>query len=180
MRPNSKLVRYQLSFVVIYSRSTAVCWYRRWFAVILCMIWCVVLGRCRFTASRSPRRNTRNQFRIGNESVPKIIINYTINLFFNCNQHFSKPQQFSSADWQNCLRIFYLKKIYVYILALQMASPRNQHCASCIGALSFPVVTKCSSFYFLKSVDLEPLNRRHIYWQLILYGIGIHIFETSF
>jgi len=24
----------------------------------------------------------------GNESVPKIIINYTIKLFLNCNQHF--------------------------------------------------------------------------------------------
>jgi len=25
---------------------------------------------------------------IGNESVPKILRNNTINLFFNCNQHF--------------------------------------------------------------------------------------------
>ena len=28
---------------------------------------------------------------------------------------------------------------YIYILALEMASPGNQHCVSCIGALSFPI-----------------------------------------
>ena len=28
---------------------------------------------------------------------------------------------------------------YIYILALEMASPGNQHCANCIGTLSFPV-----------------------------------------
>jgi len=27
----------------------------------------------------------------------------------------------------------------MYILALEMASPENQHCANCIGALSFPI-----------------------------------------
>ena len=31
-------------------------------------------------------------------------------------------------------------KIYIYILALEMAaSPKNQHCASSIGTLSFPI-----------------------------------------
>ena len=28
---------------------------------------------------------------------------------------------------------------YAYILALEMASPGNQHCVSCIGTLSFPI-----------------------------------------
>jgi len=28
---------------------------------------------------------------------------------------------------------------YIYILALEMASPRNQHCANCLGTLSFPM-----------------------------------------
>jgi len=28
----------------------------------------------------------------------------------------------------------------IYILALEMASPWYQHCASCIGTLAFPVV----------------------------------------
>jgi len=31
-----------------------------------------------------------------------------------------------------------LKK-YIYILALAMANPENQHCANCIGTLSFPI-----------------------------------------
>ena len=28
----------------------------------------------------------------------------------------------------------------IYFLALETASPVNQHCASCIGTLSFPVI----------------------------------------
>jgi len=30
------------------------------------------------------------------------------------------------------------EKIYIYILALEMASRGKQHCANCIGTLSFP------------------------------------------
>jgi len=33
-----------------------------------------------------------------------------------------------------------LKKYFFNILALEMASPGNQHCANCIGTLSFPIV----------------------------------------
>ena len=33
---------------------------------------------------------------------------------------------------------FFIEK-YIYTLALEMASPGNRHCASCIGTLSFPV-----------------------------------------
>jgi len=29
--------------------------------------------------------------------------------------------------------------IYINILALEMASPRNRHCADCIGTLPFPI-----------------------------------------
>ena len=29
---------------------------------------------------------------------------------------------------------------YIYVLALKMASPWNQHCVSCIGTLSFPLI----------------------------------------
>jgi len=45
-------------------------------------------------------------------------------------------------------RVFYLKK-YRYILALEMASPGNQHCANCVGTLSFPILTHR---------DAPPLN----------------------
>ena len=33
--------------------------------------------------------------------------------------------------------VFILLEKYVCILALEMASPGNQHCANCIGTLSF-------------------------------------------
>jgi len=29
---------------------------------------------------------------------------------------------------------------YIFILALEVASPGNQHCANCIGTLSFPMM----------------------------------------
>ena len=32
----------------------------------------------------------------------------------------------------------YLKQYIYNILALEMASPGNQHCANCVGTLSFP------------------------------------------
>ena len=31
---------------------------------------------------------------------------------------------------------------YIYILASEMASPSNQHCANCIGTLSFPITDR--------------------------------------
>jgi len=34
--------------------------------------------------------------------------------------------------------MFYFEK-YIHILALEMASPGNQHCVSCIGTLSFSI-----------------------------------------
>jgi len=38
------------------------------------------------------------------------------------------------------LRPYILFEKRINILALEMASPGNQHCASCIGTLSFPVL----------------------------------------
>jgi len=39
------------------------------------------------------------------------------------------------------LRPYILFEKYINILALEMASPENRHCASCIGTLSFPIDT---------------------------------------
>jgi len=73
----------------------------------------------------------------GNESVPNIIINATISLLFKAavsilviSHHKSFPVLFDK------IASIYLKK-YFYILALETASPGNQHCANCIGTLSF-------------------------------------------
>jgi len=37
------------------------------------------------------------------------------------------------------LLLYILFEKYIYILTLEMANPGNQHCASCIGTLSFPI-----------------------------------------
>ena len=42
--------------------------------------------------------------------------------------------------------------IYIYKLALELASPGNQHCANCIGTLSFAI---CA----LQDVDLGELAK---------------------
>ena len=34
--------------------------------------------------------------------------------------------------------VYFIWKKYIYILSSEMASPGNQHCANCIGTLSFP------------------------------------------
>jgi len=48
--------------------------------------------------------------------------------------------QFQTITVSECCLIKLLPYIlfekYIYILALEMASPVNQHCANCIGALS--------------------------------------------
>ena len=41
------------------------------------------------------------------------------------------------------LLLYILFEKYMYILALEMAIPGNQHCANCIGTLSFPVADNC-------------------------------------
>jgi len=46
---------------------------------------------------------------------------------------------------------------YINILALEMASPGNRHCASCIDALSFPIVVASASV----AKDLGVLSKIH-------------------
>jgi len=42
------------------------------------------------------------------------------------------------------LLAYILFEKYIYILALEMASPGNQQCANCIGTLSFPMALTLS------------------------------------
>jgi len=79
-------------------------------------------------------------FLIGNESLPKTIVNDT-SVFLKCNQHFGNFKPITIVS-ECCLIKLYphiLFEKYSNILALEMASPGNRHCADCIGALSFPV-----------------------------------------
>jgi len=39
--------------------------------------------------------------------------------------------------------VYFSLKKYIYIVALEMASPGNRHSANCIGALSFPTDEDC-------------------------------------
>jgi len=39
--------------------------------------------------------------------------------------------------------VYFISKKYIDILALEMGSRGNRHCANCIGALSFPVAVNC-------------------------------------
>jgi len=77
---------------------------------------------------------------IGNESVPKIIINDTINLVLKLQ---AALWQFQTITVSVCCLIKLFTHILfekiIYILTLKMASTGNQHCASCIGTLAFPM-----------------------------------------
>ena len=81
--------------------------------------------------------------RTGNESVPKIIISNTTQqiYFLELQSAFWKFQIITVSE--SCLiklLQYILFEKYSYILALEMASPANQHSANCIGTLSFPIL----------------------------------------
>jgi len=77
---------------------------------------------------------------IGKESVPKIVVNNTVNLFFTLQSAFWQVQTITVSE---CCLTKLLPNIlfekYICMLALKMASPGDQHCANCIGTLSFPI-----------------------------------------
>ena len=70
--------------------------------------------------------------------MPKIVINNTVKTAISIlviSNHDSFGVLFDKIA-----SICFIRKKGIYILALKMASPGNQHCASCIGTLSFLVV----------------------------------------
>jgi len=75
---------------------------------------------------------------MGDESVPKIITTDTINLFFNCISLISNRNSFRVL-FDEIASVHFIWKKYIYILALKMVSPGNQHCVHFIGTLSFPI-----------------------------------------
>jgi len=78
--------------------------------------------------------------------VPKIIINDRIKFFLKVQSAFC---QFQTTTVSECclkkLLPYILFEKCIYILALEMASPGNQHCAICIGTLSFSIFIDCCS-----------------------------------
>jgi len=76
-----------------------------------------------------------SRFLIRNESVPKILTNDTINLFLKLQ---SACCQFQTITVSECCLIkllpYILYEKYIYILALELASPGNRHCAIVVSA----------------------------------------------
>ena len=74
------------------------------------------------------------------ESEPKITVNDKIKFFLKLQSAF---WSFQTVTVSECCLIKFLPCIlfekYINILALEMASVGNRHCADCIGALSFPI-----------------------------------------
>jgi len=73
-----------------------------------------------------------------------------MNLFLNC--------LFQTITVSECCLVKLLWAIYLY-LAVEMASPENQHCANCIGTLSFSVAI---CYYFKRLTVAFPCKQeRH-------------------
>jgi len=56
---------------------------------------------------------------------------------------------------------------YIYILALEMASPGNRHCTSCIGTLSFPLlllIPECFLLSILHHHEISISMKIHTYF----------------
>ena len=51
---------------------------------------------------------------VSNLGVPKIIINDTIKLFFNCNQHFVNFKPVSECCVKKIASVYFVRKIYLY------------------------------------------------------------------
>jgi len=54
--------------------------------------------------------------------------------------------------------VFLFEK-YIYIFALEMVISWNQHCASCIGALSFPICSISVSYLFTYLLTIARRER---------------------
>jgi len=69
------------------------------------------------------------------------------NKFLNCSQHFGNFESNLNSFrvlFDKIASVIILFEQYVNMLVLERASPGNRHCASCIGALSFPMfMTAC-------------------------------------
>ena len=78
-------------------------------------------------------------FGIGNESVPRIIINDAVNLFFKPVSILliSNPNSFRVL-FDKIASVYFISKMYLYFGIGNGRSPGNQHCANCIDILSFP------------------------------------------
>ena len=110
-------------------------------------------------------------------SVPKIPINENKFIFKLQSAFFGN---FETVTVSECclikLHLFILYDKYVYILGLEMASPGSQHCANCIGTLSFPVTW----FVVVCSLNgLCPLLVSSLHDEAVLRNVQLGIRELT-
>ena len=114
---------------------------------------------------------------IGNESVRDIIINDEIKLPFKLQSAF---WQLATITVSECCLIkllpYVLFEKYIYILALEMASSGNRHCASCIGALSFPIRYAYASCRRVSQRKQIYTDARHVLLVVFLFLLEIGCF----
>jgi len=113
------------------------------FVATCCLVLCITVVTGLWTGLNN-RRKWIAVSSVGNESVPKIITNNTMYAYL----FFKTTISILVISDHNSFRVLLilikllpniLFQKYIYILALEMASPVNQHCANCIGTLSFPI-----------------------------------------
>jgi len=105
------------------------------------------------------------------------------NFFLNCNQHFANFK-IITVSWccLTKLLLYIFVQKYIQLLALEMASPGNQHCANCIGTLSFPIsshVYKWIRHRFEKvcqQTSVSPTWRRQFRYRILK---STYSFEAS-
>ena len=77
---------------------------------------------------------------IGDESVSKIITSNTINIFLTAIGIFAiSNHNRIRALFDKIASVYFIWKNIFLFSTLEIASPGNQHCASCIDTLSFPM-----------------------------------------
>jgi len=79
---------------------------------------------------------------------------------------------------------YILSEKYIHILALEMASPRNQHHANCIGALSFPIQVNMTTGQFKQKKMLlytafNNLNKTYQIHKWLNRQVGNAYFNTK-
>jgi len=101
-----------------------------------------------------------------NKSALKVIINDIINLFVKTAISIlviSNRGSFRELFDKTASVYIAFEKKYIYILALEMASPGNRHCANCTGTLSFPICPPraAAGHPAATTVDRQLLHTRH-------------------
>jgi len=59
--------------------------------------------------------------------------------YFNYKQHIWGNFKPFRVLCDKIVSVYFIWKKHIYILALELASPGNKHCANCIGTLSLPI-----------------------------------------